>query len=715
MKKKILTILLSSLIVSISVLMLSDCKCKHSYTTKVIEPTCTEQGYTIYTCKCGETYNSDYVNAKGHNYVVTYEWEDNICTARAICSRDNSHQIIETVTSSYVKDKSATCTDKETGHYVATFENILFETQKTLSQSVSVGEELNHNYIISYEWEDNICTAKAICSRDNSHELIETVTASYVKNESATCTTKETGHYVATFKNNLFETQTTIINSVSVGSELGHSFTNYVCNNDATDGTNGTATAICDRINCNQTDTITACSIRATFKVNGEEIDDNYNIVMGDIVLIKAYVNEQLETNIRYKAIKIDSDVANNYEFTITNGEFVAGFVGYYEIYVYYEKDGKVYQSQTYVLRAVANKNVSRYIETFSNSSSVASVYKVGDNESNYSAYKTNYDIYANNTTYLNEFEGRYGVVKTKPQNDYINSSYKGARLGINLRSTEYKTLNDMNKAKVTKTVYGMNNIPAKGHAKYNAYNCDEWDYISVWIYLPKLNAKLGETIKISSISLIQQFDVPYNVWYELKLDKTCMMGTFAGDDGYILNQYQGDKTDATPTFFLAYDDVSSQSNINQVVYIDSISFEKYKEYQKYDQIYFYEETTKHIISTLTVNNLQYTLNGTTMNPISLVLNAYADGKEVDFKNIKTKYLSFTSNLNIKCYNANGEETQTINGYDIKQNDGIFKVVLTGIIDRLDYFAFCFIYEDIKTGIKYISYRMLSFNMYEKK
>ena len=42
----------------------------HSYTTQVVAPTCTEQGYTIYTCSCGDTYNDNYVNALGHTEVV---------------------------------------------------------------------------------------------------------------------------------------------------------------------------------------------------------------------------------------------------------------------------------------------------------------------------------------------------------------------------------------------------------------------------------------------------------------------------------------------------------------------------------------------------------------------------------------------------------------------------------------------------------------------
>ncbi len=40
----------------------------HQYTAVVTAPTCTEQGYTTYTCACGDSYKGDYVAAKGHSY-----------------------------------------------------------------------------------------------------------------------------------------------------------------------------------------------------------------------------------------------------------------------------------------------------------------------------------------------------------------------------------------------------------------------------------------------------------------------------------------------------------------------------------------------------------------------------------------------------------------------------------------------------------------------
>ena len=51
----------------------------HHYTAKVIAPTCTVKGHTIYTCECGDSYISDYVDALGHDR-VHHEGKAATCT-----------------------------------------------------------------------------------------------------------------------------------------------------------------------------------------------------------------------------------------------------------------------------------------------------------------------------------------------------------------------------------------------------------------------------------------------------------------------------------------------------------------------------------------------------------------------------------------------------------------------------------------------------------
>ena len=47
---------------------------EHSYTSVVTAPTCTEGGYTTYTCECGDSYVADETEALGHDYV------DGVCS-----------------------------------------------------------------------------------------------------------------------------------------------------------------------------------------------------------------------------------------------------------------------------------------------------------------------------------------------------------------------------------------------------------------------------------------------------------------------------------------------------------------------------------------------------------------------------------------------------------------------------------------------------------
>ena len=52
----------------------------HKYTKTVIDPDCANDGYTLHTCDCGDTYTSDVVAAAGHT------WLDATCTEPMSCA-----------------------------------------------------------------------------------------------------------------------------------------------------------------------------------------------------------------------------------------------------------------------------------------------------------------------------------------------------------------------------------------------------------------------------------------------------------------------------------------------------------------------------------------------------------------------------------------------------------------------------------------------------
>ena len=55
----------------------------HSYSEKVTSPTCTEQGYTTYTCKCGHSYK-EHVDALDHDFGSSSIVGDKSCTKRML-------------------------------------------------------------------------------------------------------------------------------------------------------------------------------------------------------------------------------------------------------------------------------------------------------------------------------------------------------------------------------------------------------------------------------------------------------------------------------------------------------------------------------------------------------------------------------------------------------------------------------------------------------
>lgn len=60
----------------------------HSYSKEVIAPTCTQKGYTKYTCSCGHTYNDSYTNPS-HSYSKYY-----ICTECGIHDKEHTYEFL---------------------------------------------------------------------------------------------------------------------------------------------------------------------------------------------------------------------------------------------------------------------------------------------------------------------------------------------------------------------------------------------------------------------------------------------------------------------------------------------------------------------------------------------------------------------------------------------------------------------------------------------
>ena len=57
---------------------------EHDYSSQVVDPTCTEQGYTTHTCACGDSYVDTYVNALGHSFT------NYVSDGNATCTQDGT-------------------------------------------------------------------------------------------------------------------------------------------------------------------------------------------------------------------------------------------------------------------------------------------------------------------------------------------------------------------------------------------------------------------------------------------------------------------------------------------------------------------------------------------------------------------------------------------------------------------------------------------------
>lgn len=94
----------------------------HNYKGDITAPTCTEKGYTTYTCsRCGDTYVSDYVDAIGHTWDAGKITTSPTCTSTGvrtytctICKTATKTETVAALGHDKIQHsaKAATCTEK---------------------------------------------------------------------------------------------------------------------------------------------------------------------------------------------------------------------------------------------------------------------------------------------------------------------------------------------------------------------------------------------------------------------------------------------------------------------------------------------------------------------------------------------------------------------------------------------------------------------------
>lgn len=150
---------------------------KHNYDEVITEPTCTEVGYTLYKCSCGESYKDNYKEALGHTEEIIKGY-DATCTTKGltdglkckvcntILKEQTEIQIKEHIESEWIIDVEPTCIKKGRKHIQC---NECLETIKT-EEIASLGHSYGEWKVINEATETEKGLKQKQCS--NCNELV---------------------------------------------------------------------------------------------------------------------------------------------------------------------------------------------------------------------------------------------------------------------------------------------------------------------------------------------------------------------------------------------------------------------------------------------------------------------------------------------------------------------------------------------------------------
>ena len=139
------------------------------------------------------------------SFYVTYTWNGyESVTAQAFSDDDGTLIDIETTDVIIEITAEASCEEAGEYKYIATFINPIFERQEKIENI----DPLGHDYVITYEWSEDLSNVEgnAICSRDTSHVISETVETTLEVNDPG-CLEDGYIEYKAVFESDIFETQ----------------------------------------------------------------------------------------------------------------------------------------------------------------------------------------------------------------------------------------------------------------------------------------------------------------------------------------------------------------------------------------------------------------------------------------------------------------------------------------------------------------------------
>ena len=295
---------------------------EHKYTQQVIAPTCTENGYTLNTCGCGDSYQNNQVDALGH------DWAAADCTTAKTCKRcgDTSGQVAG---HTWV---AATCTTRKTCSVCGKTEGGLVNhdwkaatctTPKTCKDCGATEGEL-----AAHTWTAATCTAPKTCS---VCKATEGAALGHTWN-AATCTEPETCKICGATEG---DTLPHTYQAVQGGGMITYTCT--VCGHSYQENANAIAITVpgamtgtfngtqeytwtADKAGYLVIDESAATRVRAQITdilINGETAKKEvlgYSVSVGDVVSITVKTNSEVEINIPVSLVEYNGEAPMSFD-----------------------------------------------------------------------------------------------------------------------------------------------------------------------------------------------------------------------------------------------------------------------------------------------------------------------------------------------------------------------------------------------------------------
>jgi len=232
---------------------------EHVYESVVTEPTCTEKGYTTYTCRCEDTYIDNYVDALGHDWndweIVTEATEEAEGLEKRICKREGCKeeetQAIPKVEHEHVYESvvtEPTCTERGFTTYTCRCEDTYIDNYVD-----ALGHDWNDWEIVTEATEEAEGEEKRTCKREGCKEeetqVIPKKAHEHVYNITVvepTCTRQGYTLHICRCSDSYVDTYV---------DALGHDWNDWEIVTEATEEAEGLEKRACKREGCKEEET----------------------------------------------------------------------------------------------------------------------------------------------------------------------------------------------------------------------------------------------------------------------------------------------------------------------------------------------------------------------------------------------------------------------------------------------------------------------------